>query len=308
MERKRETTHAIPCRVLYVQHVEIEQCDTSINQQRTAAAAVRGIWKSYSVFCFCFCFCFSKVRLVGMVVHLLGVAVTLKIDAAERARSDQFGIDSRDTTPAPFFFSTVLLQTGESWCAHFTSNICDRRMECWHVKIDSRNLKNKKITKIKRFYFFFKKTKLCWCHHLVFGVETVSLPRGRIAWQRSFYTTHTQVNQFNQTWSCVMCVVECNKRRAPCFFIWKGKRDSAHATPNFRGTHHFFFVGWLLIIQLVLTPFTVQQCMSLFFLFFLTDRSSGFDALKTNGWRRHGALATVNVARVLGTWRKEKIK
>ena len=39
-----------------------------------------------------------------MVVHLLGVAVTLKIDAAERARSDQFGIDSRDTTPAPFFF------------------------------------------------------------------------------------------------------------------------------------------------------------------------------------------------------------
>ena len=49
-----------------------------------------------------------------MVVHLLGVAVTLKIDAAERARSDQFGIDSRDTTPAPFFFSTVLFQTGES--------------------------------------------------------------------------------------------------------------------------------------------------------------------------------------------------
>ena len=62
----------------------------------------------------------------------------------------------RHDAGAFFFFSTVLFQTGESWCAHFTSNICDRRMECWHVKIDSRNLKNKKITKIKRFFSFLK--------------------------------------------------------------------------------------------------------------------------------------------------------
>jgi hypothetical protein len=78
-------------------------------------------------------------------------------------------------------------------------------------------------------------------------------------------------------------------KEEPRIFFFSGEETAPTPRPTLGGTYQivvFIFSLLLLIIQLVLTPFTY---------FFKTETR-----YKETAWRRHDALATDNVTRVLG--------